>query len=181
MTINFKFISELEGTKLTGYVPHLDGGNIESGVSVASGFDIGQRTVEELDDAFECELADKLSTYAGVTGEMAVTLLERFPLTIAQEECAIINEFAHKQATKRLLDDWPKSAVPFNCLADECQTVVASVSFQYGDLPTRTPLFWCQVTTSDWTGALVNLRNFKDPYPTRRNKEADYLERRMRE
>ena len=180
MTINFKFISTLEGTKLTGYVPQLDGGNIESGVSIASGFDIGQRTTEELDDAFDYELADKLSTYASVTGVEAVTLLERFPITITEEECVIINEFAHKQATQRLLDDWPKSAIPFNCLADEYQTVVASVSFQYGDLPTRTPRFWHQVTTGDWYGALANLRNFGDAYSTRRNKEADLLESRLK-
>ena len=178
--IIWSVITQLEGVELVGYVPQLDGGAIESGVSVASGFDIGQRSVDELDDAFSCGLADKLSRYAGVTGVGAVKLLARYPLRITQQECERINEFAHKQALERLLDDWSRSAIPFECLADECQTVVASVAFQYGDLPTRTPNFWRQVTTGDWSGALRNLRDFKDAYPTRRNKEADLLEQRMK-
>jgi hypothetical protein len=174
------FIAELEGRSLTGYVPHLDGGPVESGVTVASGFDIGQRSVDELDDAFSCGLADKLSRYVGATGGEAVQILARYPLRITERECGIINEFAHTQAVQRLLDDWPRSAIPFECLADECQTVIMSVAFQYGDLPTRTPNFWRQVTTGDWVGALRNLRDFGDAYPTRRNKEADLLEKRMR-
>jgi hypothetical protein len=57
----------------------------------------------------------------------------------------------------------------------ECQTVVASVAFQYGDLSLRTPNFWQQVTTENWQAALANLQDFGDKYPTRRNKEADLL------
>lgn len=175
--INFKFISELEGTEITGYVPNA--GNSKSGASIASGFDIGQRTVNELGDAFSTELADKLAPYAEATGEVAVALLERYPLEITELECDIINEYAHKQAVNRLKVAWPSDSIPFNCLADECQTVIASVSFQYGSLAKSAPNFWRQVTTGDWAGALKNLRNFGDAYNTRRNKEADYLEKRM--
>lgn len=177
--IIWSFIAELEGCSLTGYVPHPTGSI--SGVTIASGFDVGQRCVDELDDAFNCGLADKLSRYAGATGVEAVQLLARYPLQITEQECERINEFAHRQALGRLLSIWPRSSMPFTCLSDECQTVVASVAFQYGDLPTRTPNFWRQVTTGDWPGALRNLRDFKDAYPTRRNKEADLLEQRMKE
>ena len=60
-----KFISKaFVGWSLDGYVPAPDGGHTESGVTVAGGFDIGQRSVDQIDDAFDTELADKLAPYA---------------------------------------------------------------------------------------------------------------------
>lgn len=174
--INHKFISVLEGNSTVGYVPEPDGGAIESGVTIASGFDIGQRTVDELDDAFAVELADKLAPYAGLTGYAAIRALEDKPLEIANFEADIINEHAHKKATKLLLDDWHKTdAPPFGSIHPALQTVIASVAYQYGDLPTRTPNFWRQATTGDINGMLGNLCNFKDRFPSRRRKEAKYL------
>lgn len=178
--IDFSFISKLEGFETSGYAPKPDGGAIESGVTVASGFDLGQRSVEEIDDNFDCELADKLAPYCGVTGHDAVNLIRERPLELSVDECNTINEYAHKQAVERLLAAWDNdSDIEFNSLSDECQTVVASVAFQYGDLASRTPNFWRQVTTGDWFAALSNLRKFGDAYKTRRNKEADLLESRL--
>lgn len=173
------FISDLEGRSLTGYVPHPSGSI--SGVTIASGFDIGQRERLEIMRAFGVELGEKLAPYSGLTGYDAINRLALIPLTITEQECEIINTFAHKQAVQRLLKSWPHSSMPFACLADECQTVIMSVAFQYGNLSTRTPNFWRQVTTGDWVGALRNLRDFGDAYPTRRNKEADLLEQRINE
>lgn len=173
------FIAELEGRSLTGYVPHPSGSI--SGVTIASGFDIGQREHLEIMRAFGVELGGKLAPHVGVTGYDAINRLALIPLTITDQECESINTFAHRQATQRLLESWPRSSTPFGCLADECQTVIMSVAFQYGNLATRTPNFWRQVTTGDWVGALRNLRDFGDAYSTRRNKEADLLEKRMRE
>ena len=39
--IDFTFIEKLEGYRLEGYVP--DAENSQSGVTIASGFDLGQR------------------------------------------------------------------------------------------------------------------------------------------
>lgn len=66
-------------------------------------------------------------------------------------------------------------AVPFEKLPDECQTVVASVAHQYGNLSTRTPHFWHQCTTGDWHDAYNNLMHFGDHYTDRRHKEAHLL------
>ena len=71
---------------------------------------------------------------------------------------------------------FPGGKALFHDLSDECQTVVASVAFQYGRLEVATPNFWRQVTTGYWLAALENLRDFGDRYPTRRNKEADLLQ-----
>ena len=65
----------------------------------------------------------------------------------------------------------------FEELPPEAQTVIASVGFQYGaDLETATPSFWNAVTTQDWRGAVDELRNFGDNFPSRRDREADVLE-----
>ena len=58
--IDFNFIQKLEGYSLTGYVPAFG----RSGVTIAGGFDIGQRSENELRLAFDKPLFDKLVHYA---------------------------------------------------------------------------------------------------------------------
>lgn len=178
--IDFGFIAKLEGFSLEGYVPEPDGGAIESGVTIASGFDLGQRSDKDL-EALPFLLHIKLQPYAGITGKDAQQLIEKAPLSLSYDECVLINQHVHRQSVEFLLADWrrSKTPTPFTALADECQTVIASVAFQYGHLPSRTPNFWRQVTIGKWWEALANLRDFGDRFPTRRNKEADLLERRL--
>ena len=167
--INFNIISFFEGSRLNGYVP--EGGD-KSGVTVASGFDIGQRSADEIDDAFTVQLADKLAPYCMLKGKSAIEELERMPLSVTQPEAEIINNYAHNQCLENLLDDWSNyTNLEFNALSDECQTVIASVAFQYGDLPTRCPMFWRQAVTQDWQAMLRNLWDFGDNFETRRRQE----------
>ena len=174
--IDFKFIEQLEGFSCKGYVP--DPQNSNSGVTIACGFDLGQRTEEELVHAFSPELASKFKPYAGITRFDAVAELDKRPLEITEEQAEQVFSYSQQQAVGRLTQLWDSSlaAIKFNQLANACQTVVASVAFQYGNLERRTPNFWQQVTNEKWHEALLNLRNFGDKYPTRRNKEADYLQ-----
>lgn len=176
--IDFSLIAEFEGNELNGYVPDPEGS--QSGVTIASGFDIGQRSVEEIENAFEPELAEKLLPYIGKKKHEAAEFLAGMPLQISAEEAETINQFSHSNAQDRLVKLWNNSdaEVDFDDLSDECQTVLASVAFQYGNLSTRTPNFWNQVTAGDWDSAVDNLRNFGDKYSTRRNREADRLEAR---
>ena len=70
-----------------------------------------------------------------------------------------------------------KNGIKFSNLPSEIQTVIASVTFQYGiNLNLRAPKFWKAVTAQDWNKTLSILRNFGDKYGTRRNKEANLLE-----
>jgi len=174
--IDFEFIKELEGSSLAGYVPEPTGSI--SGVTIASGFDIGQRNSAEIFSLFSDELAQKLSPYSGMIGEKAQHFLDLHPLAINQTEYSEINDQCHMQAELRLLALWKKSlaTIAFSDLASNCQTVIASVAFQYGDLSKKTPRFWQQVTQQEWQAAIDNLRDFGDKYSTRRNKEADLLE-----
>lgn len=174
--IDYAFIAELEGFSCEGYVP--DAEYSQSGVTIASGFDLGQRSKAELQAAFSAELATKLLPYTGKKGETAQLALGLQPLVLSQMEVETINCFAHQQAEQRLRHYWDNANAfcEFDELPAICQTVIASVAFQYGHLPTRTPMFWWQVIHGDWQTALNNLRDFGDRYATRRNKEADLLE-----
>ena len=69
-------------------------------------------------------------------------------------------KFAKQKTLDKLSDQW-KSATgtDFSKLDKRKATVVASVAFQYGDLPTKTQNFWKQVTSDDWNAAYANLKN----------------------
>lgn len=175
MLVDFDFIERLEGSSLVGYVP--DHNNSNSGVTIACGFDIGARKRRTIKKMFNPELAAKLVPYCGVHGLSAKLMTNFMPLVVTSDEAATINEVVQNQVLQRLLAQWSKStSTSFESLSIEKRTVIASVSFQYGSLALKAPKFWQQVTMGDWLGAVANLRDFKDRYDTRRNKEADLLE-----
>lgn len=174
--INFDFIHDLEGFKLKGYVPEVSDSN--SGVTVASGFDIGARSKEELINlGFDNKLVDKLSPYCGKKKYEAINFLEENPLTITEEEATIIDNKVKEKATAYIEKLYNKdSSIKLFCLPEQAQTVIASVSFQYGNLFVKTPTFWNYIIKQDWKKAINELNNFNDDYSTRRKKEAKYLE-----
>jgi len=176
---DFSFIQELEGTKSTGYVPTKNGevlGN--SGVTIASGFDLGQRKNADL-AGLPPELIAKMRPYLGVKGKDALNL-DYKNLNLTDEEVLTVNKFAKNEALSKLNKSFEATTgQSFYGLPEAAQTVIASVAFQYGDLESKTPNFWKQITNGDWNGAIKNLDNFGDKYDTRRKKEANLL-RKMR-
>ena len=175
LNIDFNFIADLEGVSCQGYVP--DTKNSRSGVTIASGFDIGQRSESEIKRAFSGDLCEKLLPYANKTKQAAIDALMAYPLSISQEEVQCINVYSYQDASQKLYLIWQQASPiqSFELLSGQCQTVIASVAFQYGDLSRRTPTFWRQVIQGQWQDAYENLRDFSDKYPSRRNKEADLL------
>ncbi|MBB1268161.1 pesticin C-terminus-like muramidase [Shewanella sp. SR44-3] len=173
--IDFDFIHKLEGFSLTGYVP--DPKQSQSGVTVASGFDIGQCSRDEIKAQFSPELAEKLLPYVGKTKQAAVDCLSAMPLAIDDNQANEIDSYTKSAAISRLCKAWQQASPyqDFDSLPSPCATIIASVAFQYGNLAKRTPNFWRQVTQGQWQQALANLRNFGDKYPTRRHQEADLL------
>lgn len=182
--IDWGLISQLEGgAQLEGYVPDPTGS--QSGVTIATGFDIGQRSEAELENLFGADnpLVELLSPYTEMTRQEAVDFLAENPLSITAEQAAEIDAAAKADALADLVADYNGAVGPngtqFAELPAAAQTVIASVAFQYGDLPTATPSFWNDAVTQDWEGMIGELRDFGDSYPTRRNTEADYLEERL--
>jgi GH24 family phage-related lysozyme (muramidase) len=104
------------------------------------------------------------------------------PLQITSAEAELIDKEVKSRFVRGLERKFNQAATTvFEELPDGVQTVIASATFQYGDLRSRTPNFWRQITTGDWQGAYQNLRNFGDSYSTRRNKEADLLKASLEE
>jgi len=173
--IDFDFIKANEGFELQGYVP-VDKNNKplgHSGVTIASGFDLGQRCLKDI-SGFYKELRDKLIPYLELQGEEALEVAHT--LCISEEEGNKINNFAKRQEIGRLQEKWyDKTNSDFKLLPQNQATVIASVAFQYGDLESKTPKFWAQITSGDWEAAYNNLLNFGDRYPSRRKREAKYL------
>ena len=173
--VDFDFIKEQEGFETTGYVPVDKDGKVlgSSGVTIASGFDLGQRGINDL-QGLPKELVKKLSPFVGLQGTNA--LADAGKLVLTDEEALIVNKFAKKQELGRLSKKWKaETGTDFSTLPIEQATAIASVAFQYGDLETKTPNFWKQVTTDDWDGAKKNLANFGDKYDSRRKRELAYL------
>jgi len=173
--INFIFISELEGgTTCKGYVPDAD--NSKSGVTVATGFDIGQRSSEDLHELLPEGIASKLTPYCQLTGQEAQAALNSTPLVIAEHEAQVIDVCVKRQVSQLLQHRYNRvSNIDFETLPEQAQTVIASVAFQYGNLAQRCPKFWFYAITQDWLAMVNELRNFGDRYTTRRLKEADYF------
>jgi hypothetical protein len=174
--IDFNFIARLEGGPATrGYVP--DAANSRSGVTIATGFDLGQRHLADLQTlGLEAGLVQRLSPYLGLIGQQAAAKLAQQPLTVSPAEAEAIDEAFKLPFIGRLATAYAKAGGgDFAALPGAAQTVIASLAFQYGDLAARTPNFWKQVVSHDWAAARGNLQNFGDRYQTRRRQEATLL------
>ena len=180
--IDFDFISAREGGRqLDGYVP---AANVSrSGVTIATGFDLGQCNALDLRRlGLPGALIEQLSPYLGLQGLEARRYLEEHPLRIERSEAMTIDEAVKAAHVREVAHAYNTSElnvaqVPFSELPPQAQTVIASVSFQYGvNLRARTPRFWRAVTAQDWARAIAELRDFGDAYPSRRGLEANLLE-----
>jgi len=169
--IDFDFILKQEGFETKGYVP--DAENSKSGVTIASGFDLGARKESDL-TGLPKDIIDILKPFLGFQGAEASEIAPN--LEVTEDQAKIINEFAKSEAITRLKSKWENATgTSFDDLSTEQATVLASVAFQYGDLETRTPNFWKQTTSGDWVGAYKNLLKFGDRYTSRRLDEAALL------
>lgn len=179
--IDYKFLSALEGgSKTTGYVPAA--GVSKSGVTIATGFDLGQRGESDLKALkLDTLLITKLKPYLGAKGASAQALLKKTLLVINLNQAQAIDKAvksAHVTQLKLKYDTAAGNKKKFIDLPHQAQTVITSVSFQYGiGLNIRAPKFWKAVTSQDWPETIKLLKVFGDAYPTRRKKEAALLEK----
>jgi hypothetical protein len=173
MAIDWKMIATLEGARiLTGYVP--DPGASKSGVTIATGFDLGQRADADLMDLPNA-LRVRLHDYLHLRGPKAVEMLRAHPLEITPAEADLLDAKAQAETETML-----RALLPgFDQMPDAVQTVAASVSLQYGSLRTECPKFFALLQGRDWRGMAEELDDFGDAYTMRRHKERDYLKARL--
>lgn len=179
--IDYKFLSEREGgSKTQGYVPAVN--KSKSGVTIATGFDLGQRSESDLKAlGLSTALINKLKPYTGKKAKDAQDLLKKKPLVINADQAAEIDKVIKKKHVDDIKQKYnaaiKEGGTKFDDLPPEAQTVITSVSFQYGtNLNAAAPKFWGAVTSSDWKKTKEILNDFGDSYPTRRGLEADLIE-----
>lgn len=183
--IDYDVLSAREGGRKTkGYVPAAS--SSKSGVTIATGFDLGQRNKKDLRLLdLGSPLIKKFGPYLGVTGPDAVSLLSDSPLTITAAQALRIDravKATHLRRLKSAYNSVRDNKKRFEEIIPAAQTVIASVSFQYGtNLSVRTPKFWAAVTEQDWPRTVKILKSFGDAYPSRRNLEAALLNKAISE
>lgn len=185
--VDWGFIADREGGQLTdGYVPSTNaqpGPDPSSGVTVATGFDVGQRSASDIDNLpIDQALKNKLKPYAGLEGQAAANALAQQPLQLTRAEANQLDQVVKGAILDQVIANYDRDlspgATPFLGLPPEAQTVIASVAFNYGPgLDRVTPAFWKHVTEQNWFDALGELRNFGNPaLQARRDLEGDLLE-----
>jgi hypothetical protein len=100
--IDYDFISKLEGGhKTIGYVP--DANTSQSGVTIATGFDLGQKNENDLNVLnLPLSLIDKLKPYLGKKKTEAEEFLKTYPLIIEDSYAQIIDKAVKKDHTQKL-------------------------------------------------------------------------------
>jgi len=90
--IDYQFLSELEGGRKTNvYVPTATVS--KSGVTIATGFDLGQRQESDLKALkLDAALITKLKPYLGITGANAQSLIKKSPLNITAAQSQVIDK-----------------------------------------------------------------------------------------
>lgn len=177
--INYDFLSKLEGgSRTNAYVPAAGVSN--SGVTIATGFDLGQRNEADLKSlGLSVQLISKLKPFLGKKSKEAADLIKTKPLTIAPLQAVEIDKAVKKKHVEQLKLKYnavTKNKTKFDDLPPQAQTIISSVSFQYGTgLDIRAPKFWGAVIKQDWKETAKVLNDFGDVYPTRRKKEAELL------
>lgn len=169
--VDWNKIQEFEGgSQQSGYVPQAG----KSGVTIGAGLDVGQR--QNLQGLPE-EVQQKLQPFVGLKNEDATRkLASSGGVNLEPEEIQQVDSFIKKETEDKMRDYWQKNSdIPFEKLTPSQKTVLASVMHQYGNF-SNVPRFAGYAAKGQWPKVMNELRNFKDEYPSRRNKEADILE-----
>ena len=195
--INFDFIASLEGgQKLDGYVPECtpksvintnnkacygkDAGSAigVSGVTISSGFDLGQQSEGDLKKYhLPPDLIKKLKPYLGKRKEKAQHILQSQPLSISSTEARLIDMKIKDAIAHQLQHNFKsKFKVDFFSLPKEAQTAAFSFYYQNGwkRHDKNAMDFYKSIADKKWEEAINTLNKF-DSYKSRRQSEADLL------
>ena len=181
--VDWSFIRSLEGFERKGYVPQDTDGPVQSGVTVAMGFDLGQQTQTSIAKyEFSLPLLKKLLFYVGVKGSQAKGKLKQIALNLTDAELIELDEKVREVYYSLIEKEYnDNSDFSFSFLDGKKQTVIVSVAYQYGSLKKRCPKFFEAVTKGLWKVAASELDDFGDAYPIRRKKEAALLRSSLQE
>lgn len=185
--IDFKFVAAKEGGQiLEGYVPQQNGIAIgNSGVTVATGVDLGQMNQADIDSLdIASSLKVKLKPYALVTKSNAVALLKQKPLTLSRVEALGLDAAMQKRIFLPMIRTYNReSAVPFNRIPGQAQTVLASLAWHRGPGFYKFRAFrgiWNCAIYQNWEGMADELRGYETAVRgirNRRRQEASLIDK----
>ena len=171
------FISKEEGgQRLKAYPPPGKG----SGVTVATGVDLGQRSRQELEDlGVSTKVISKVAPYLNKKDSVAREMLKEKPLNLTKDEADELDSAIEKDIYGTLETKLKADGVDLNSLPAEAQTVVKSLAWNFGkNLDKKLPTLWGAIISEDWEEVqrLLTSTKWKQPeLRARRNREADLL------
>ena len=154
-----------------------------SGVTIATGVDLGQRRADELLSwGLSDGVVNSLSPYIGCKQDAAIAALYRIPLVVSQETGDGIDTAVHagylRSYVVPIYDDG--SARPFGELPRQAQAAIMSLCYQRGPGWPRkhAPNTWAAFLRGDWTDAARRLRthSYWEGYQARRALEGALLQ-----
>lgn len=196
--IDWDFLDKQEGVDyVNGYVPVDKHGNVieRSGVTIATGVDIGQMSENDLykllwEQPGELTrdevgaLYEKLVPYTNKTRDEALEYLKGRSLTINRREAKFLSRAAKAKTLRELWAHWnTHSDVEFGDLPEGVRTVLVSLAYNLGsNLPKYYPNTWKVfidgAKKDDWDIAIDWLSDFpakSAALKARRKREAEYL------
>ena len=193
--VDFTFIASQEGNQwLRGYVPMSKGIVLgRSGMTVATGFDLGQWSTQELTNfGFPQALLDKITPFAspnrfkGMTKmQVAASVAEIGPVPIlTQDEADLCDGAVFSAILGDAVRGWNaqrgKNVPLFTALPAGWQTVWLSRNYQEGPSPANAEAiaFRTQATSGNWQQAIAKLRGYTS-YTSRATQEANLLAKEL--
>lgn len=137
-----------------------------SGVTIATGCDLGQTDAETLlDYGLASAIVNRLRPYFGLKQEHALRKLHILPLTVAQDTADAIDLAVHAGYWRhRVAPAYQAAAgLPATALPRQAQAVLFSLCFNYGcgGFRRRAPNTWAALVRQDWQDAARRLGNRK--------------------
>ena len=152
-----------------------------SGVTVATGCDLGQTSLAWLKEAgVPASALRKMEVYIGLKQDAAIAALANFPLRLTPDEAAAIDNGHIQQYLDRYVRPAYErdSALTFDDLPEQAQAVIFSVCYQKGCGGVRRdwPRLWGHLIDGNWPAAALELKHGFSQYTGRRKIEGELLE-----
>ncbi|MBQ9536599.1 MAG: hypothetical protein IJU79_02290 [Desulfovibrionaceae bacterium] len=147
-----------------------------SGVTIATGVDLGQTDVPSLQGYGICQATiDKLVPYIGLKTSRAIHKLSKLPLTITKVEADELDSCLHLGYLNRYVRPAydRESKIKFDDLPQEAQAAIFSICYQKGVGGTRkgAPKTWRYFVNQQWEDACRELIHGFNAYAARRRLE----------
>ena len=122
----------------------------------------------------------KLNPLLGVSGEVAASRIENFPVRLTKDEAIGLSNLIKKDVRDRLNEDYvTATGASLDDIPVQARTVLISLAYSFGDYKTKIPTIWNAATMGRWDEVSKELRNTswkqKNLIP-RRMAEADLLD-----